>query len=160
MATVSFSENNIYHNKKRTAKLGLLSILNRDEFNKLVDKYYRDENGNLHCAYTWEILSQDNLELEHIIPVSLGGGTVIFNCVPSSSKVNGRSEKYNNYLFDWWKNYPDELLEKLINYICILYSNFLFFSIYILYTKPLILIILIVLLIEFYVFKTSLYLLF
>ena len=38
MATVSFSENNIYHNKKRTAKLGLLSILNRDEFNKLVDK--------------------------------------------------------------------------------------------------------------------------
>lgn len=117
MATVSFSENNIYHNKKRTAKLGLLSILNRDEFNKLVDKYYRDENGNLHCAYTWEILSQDNLELEHIIPVSLGGGTVIFNCVPSSSKVNGRSEKYNNYLFDWWKNYPDELLEKLINYI-------------------------------------------
>lgn len=117
MATVSFSENSVYHNKKRTAKLGLLSILDRDEFNNLVDKYYRDENGNLHCAYTWEILNQDNLELEHIIPVSLGGGTVIFNCVPSSSKVNGRSEKYNNYLFDWWKNYPDELLEKLVNFI-------------------------------------------
>lgn len=117
MSTISFSENSVYHNKKRTAKLGLLSILDRDEFNNLVDKYYRDESGNLHCAYTWEILNQDNLELEHIIPVSLGGGTVIFNCVPSSSKVNGRSEKYNNYLFDWWKNYPDELLEKLINFI-------------------------------------------
>lgn len=120
MAYVSFSESSIYHNLKRTAKLGLISVLDRNNFENLINKYYRDSQGVLHCAYTWHPINQSDLELEHIIPVSLGGGTVIFNCVPSSSIINGRGQKYNNYLFDWWIQsgyYSEELLEKLINFM-------------------------------------------
>ena len=128
MGYVAITDDSVYHNKRRTAKLGLLSILDKNEINRLVDKYFRDSNGNLHCAYTGEILNQDNLELEHIIPVSLGGGTVIFNCVPASSKVNGTSEKHTNYLFDWWTNskyYSEESLERLVNYIFEAYEVFI-----------------------------------
>lgn len=114
------------NNLRRTAKLGLISLLNKNELEQLALKYYGefDKNGDLigyQCPYSGDIIKNNKkIVLEHIIPVSSGGGTVLFNCIPTSEKVNMISEKGANHLLTWWKSkkyYTPEKLDRLLSYI-------------------------------------------
>ena len=121
MSNIRYTDYQISGNLSRTAKLGLLSYLSKKDLYYLTDKYFRDENGILHCAYSWNVItSQEELELEHIIPVSRNGGTVIFNVVPCRAIYNKAGNKFTSNLLDWWEQsglFKPELLENLINYM-------------------------------------------
>ena len=127
MSLISY--NQIDGNLRRTARLGLISLLNQKQFIDLSVKYFgkKDEYGNIleyTCPYSGKTITNYNeIVLEHIIPVSSGGGTVLFNCIPTSEEVNKFGEKGKDNLIAWWTNskYWDESapkrLEKLVNYI-------------------------------------------
>lgn len=123
MNRVMYTDYQISGNLRRAAKKGLLASLSKKQLIELTDKYFRDDNGILHCAYSWmPITIKNDLEMEHIIPISRGGGTVLFNVVPCLSVINGMGEdnKATKNLLDWWEErdfYKTELLENLVNYI-------------------------------------------
>ena len=119
------SINQIENNLRRTIAKNCCSLLNKEQLEKLALKYYGIyENGKLvgyTCPYSGELLTDfKDIVLEHIIPVSSGGGTILFNCIPTSSKVNAYNEKGAQHLLTWWtqKNYySPKKLQKLLHYI-------------------------------------------
>lgn len=123
-------------NLKRTEEKGLLSRLSLDDLLALSLKYFGVyENGKLigyTCPYSGKIITNaDELIIEHIIPVSAGGGTVPFNCVIASDEVNNYSQKGQKHLLHWWINssYWDNnaiiRLQKLVDYMFEGYDIFL-----------------------------------
>lgn len=69
---------------------------------------------NHKCAYCG---SKEDLEQEHIVPVSAGGTYAIGNIVPACRKCN--ASKGNKNLDDWYRNsgvFDSERLEKLYEY--------------------------------------------
>ena len=117
-------------NLNRTADKGLISELYRKQLNKLALKYFGvDSNGNYtdkledivayKCPYSGEIITDTSqIHLEHILPVSSNGGTVIFNCIPISEYAN--ISKHDRHLIEWlhWKGYFDyKNLDRIVNYI-------------------------------------------
>ena len=90
---VSF--NQISGNLRRTAESGLISLLNHQQLEDLAFKYFgiKDEYGNIigyQCPYSGKIYTDyKDIVLEHIVPVASKGGTVLFNCIPTSKEVNG-----------------------------------------------------------------------
>ncbi len=123
------SDSQIYFNLKRTAAKGLISLLDKNKLHNLALKYFKakDEFGNTigyMCPYSGKIIhNPKDIVLEHIIPVDSNGGTVLFNCIPTSSEVNKLSEKGAKHLISWWKdsNYWDttapKRLESIVNYM-------------------------------------------
>ena len=120
------SDTQYRNNKRRTIKKGLITLLDEEQLETLSLQYYgiKDEKGNYigyECPYSGEIIyDSSNLVLEHIIPVNSGGGTALFNCIPTSEKVNNSGEKGTKNLLDWWLSsgyFTVERLEKLVNYI-------------------------------------------
>ena len=123
------SDSQINGNLKRTASKGLISLLDKNRLHNLAWKYFgaKDEFGNTigyMCPYSGKIIhSPNDIVLEHIIPVYSNGGTVLFNCIPTSSEVNKLSEKGAKHLISWWKNsaYWDTTaptrLESIVNYM-------------------------------------------
>ena len=116
-------------NLRRTASKGYISLLSHEVLENLAFKYFgiKDEYENIigyQCPYSGEVYTDyRNIVLEHIIPVDSKGGTVLFNCIPTSSEVNKVSEKGAKHLITWWTNskYWDvnaiQRLEKLVNYM-------------------------------------------
>ena len=119
----------IDYNLRRTAEKGYISLLYKHQLEELALKYFGIKDSNSKyigymCPYSGKIYSKkSNLVLEHIIPVDLKGGTVLFNCIPTSKEVNGKNEKWKHHLIKWWTNskYWDidapKRLEKLVNYM-------------------------------------------
>ena len=116
----------IRNNLRRTASEKLISLINKKELEQLALKYYgeTDISGNLigyRCPYSGVLITDTkDLVLEHIIPVSSKGGTILFNCIPTSSMVNGYNEKGAQHLLSWWLKkdyYSPEKLNKLLSYI-------------------------------------------
>lgn len=65
---------------KRSEKLGLEHTLTLDQWMQTLEHFkYR-------CAYCELIASYDHLE--HFVPVKLGGGTTVSNCVPACRSCN------------------------------------------------------------------------
>ncbi len=123
---ILLSDDQYYGNKKRTIKKGLITFLDANQLESLALNYYgiQDDEGNIigyECPYSGEIIDGvKKLVLEHIIPVNSGGGTTLFNCIPTSELVNKRSEKGTKNLLDWWvssKYFSVDRLIKLVNYI-------------------------------------------
>jgi len=126
----------IESNLRRTASKGYISLLNQEQLEHLALKYFgiKDEDGNIigyQCPYSGEVYTDyRNIVLEHIIPIDSKGGTVLFNCIPTSSEVNKVSEKGAKHLITWWINskYWDanapQRLEKLVNYMLEAYDIF------------------------------------
>ena len=111
-------------NLRRTASVGLISLLNQKQLEELALKYFsKYEDGKLVyiCPYSGQpIKDSKDIVLEHIIPVSSNGGTVLFNCIPTSKKVNGTDEKGARHLLSWWKEkkyYSPDKLDKLLSYM-------------------------------------------
>ncbi len=131
---ISYSQ--VDGNLRRTADRGLVSELYRKQMNALALKYYGvDSNGNYtknkedivayRCPYSGEIISDlSTAHLEHILPVSSNGGTILFNCIPILDKVNlSKSDEAN--LLVWWQeqNYFNyDRLERLIQYMLEAYT--------------------------------------
>ena len=130
------SYNQVDGNLRRTADRGLISVLYRKQMNALALKYFGvDSNGNYtenkedivayRCPYSGEIISDlSTAHLEHILPVSSNGGTVLFNCIPILDKVNLSKHDEANLLV-WWQeqNYFNyDRLEKLIQYMLEAYT--------------------------------------
>ena len=122
-------------NLRRTAQKGYISLLDHYQLEALALKYFgvKDEDGEIigyTCPYSGNLITDfSDIVLEHIIPVTSKGGTVLFNCIPTSTEVNKTSEKGTKPLIDWWTNskYWDEeaplRLEKLVNYMLEAYEN-------------------------------------
>ena len=80
------------NHKRRTKKLGNGGNYTSDEWNQCLD-YFN------HCdAYTGEPLT--TTEIEHIIPVSKGGTTYIYNIVPANKSTNCSKGKKD--LWEWY----------------------------------------------------------
>ena len=130
MKSILVSDFAVVSNLRRAASEGLLSSLTTSKLNELALKYFGIyENGELvgyQCPYSGKkITNPKKIVLEHIIPISRGGGTVLFNCIPTSVEVNKSNEKGTKHLISWWKH-PDckywnknapVRLEKIINYL-------------------------------------------
>ena len=56
------------------------------------------------CAYSDTLLlgGKEEIHLEHIIPVAMGGPTDDWNCIPICGSCN--SSKKDKHLLDWWKD--------------------------------------------------------
>ena len=100
---VKFSEKDIESNRRRTADNGLISYLSLKEFNDLINKYFRDSEGDLHCAYSDEVITSrgknGTLRLEHMIPVSMGGGTILIFLLTFIMGVEQRVAQATNLIF-------------------------------------------------------------
>ncbi len=130
MESILVSDYAIATELRRAASAELLSNLTSSKLHELALKYFGIyENGELvgyQCPYSGKkITNPKKIVLEHIIPISRGGGTVLFNCIPTSVEVNKSNEKGTKHLISWWKH-PDckywnknapARLEKIINYL-------------------------------------------
>ena len=133
---ISYSQ--VDGNLRRTADRGLVSELYRKQMNALALKYFGvDSNGNYtenkedivayRCPYSGEIISDlSTAHLEHILPVSSNGGTILFNCIPILDKVN-LSKKDEPNLLAWWQGkgkeyFSHDRLERLIQYMLEAYT--------------------------------------
>ena len=122
-------------NLRRTASKGLISLLNHQQLEDLAFKYFgiKDEYGNItgyQCPYSGKVYTDyQDIVLEHIVPVASKGGTVLFNCIPTSKEVNGADQKGAKHLIDWWtsSSYWDKdaplRLEKIVNYMLDAYDQ-------------------------------------
>jgi len=85
-------------------------------YRDLVDAY---EYFGGKCPYSETIIDEKNWHLEHIIPVSMGGATEPWNCIPVCGPCN--LSKSGEHLLDWWdKNNGPEYeyrLEKIFLYL-------------------------------------------
>ncbi len=125
-------------NLRRAAKKGLVSELYRKQMNALALKYFGvDSNGNYtenkedivayRCPYSGEIINDlSTAWLEHILPISSDGGTVLFNCIPILKEVNSSKNDEPNLLV-WWQGKGKEYfsydrLERLIQYMLEAYT--------------------------------------
>ena len=120
---ISNSQINI--NLRRSASKGLISLINQKQLIDLALKHYGvyqdDKFIGYTCPYSGKIISDfSDIVLEHIIPISSQGGTVLFNCIPVTSEVNSVTEKGAQHLLAWWIQkdyYEPEKLDKLLSYI-------------------------------------------
>ena len=125
-------------NLRRTADRGLISELYRKQMNALALKYFGvDSNDNYtdnkeeivsyRCPYSGEIIKDlSSAHLDHILPVSSNGGTVLFNCIPILDKIN-LSKKDEPNLLVWWQEKGEEYfdydrLERLVKYMLEAYT--------------------------------------
>lgn len=69
-----------------------------DEYNTMLSFF------NYRCAYTGEILTKDNLHIDHIVPISKGGTSYIYNLVPSINYAN--MSKHNSDMEEWYIEQP------------------------------------------------------
>ena len=71
------------------------------------------------CPYSDTPISDKEWHLEHIIPVTMGGTTDPWNCIPVCAPCN--LSKGGKHLLDWWdlEHKPEEeyKLEKIFTYI-------------------------------------------
>ena len=104
----------------RALKYGQLGKLTQEQAN-IALKYF-----NNRCAYSGEdfVKSQQNnkiitnLNLEHIIPLVMGGNSMAYNCVPSVMHYNLR--KSAHHPLDWWQEQEDVDGNKIFNPIRLL----------------------------------------
>lgn len=76
-------------------------------------------------AYTGKILNSDNINVEHIIPLSKGGTSFIWNICPSIDYAN--FSKNDKNMEDWYRKqiyFSEERLEKI--YAWIEYAKFMY----------------------------------
>ena len=109
----------ISHNY-RALKYGQLGMLTQEQAN-IALKYFDNR-----CAYSGEdfVKSQQkdkiitNLNLEHIIPLAMGGNSMAYNCVPSVMHYNLR--KSAHHPLDCWQEQEDVNGNKIFNPIRLL----------------------------------------
>lgn len=70
------------------------------------------------CAYSGEVLNEDNRSVDHIIPLNKNGENEIWNCVPMRKSYN--RSKYISDMLEWYIEQPfysEERLNKIYKWI-------------------------------------------
>lgn len=73
---------------------------------------------NYECAYSGEKLKDSNTTVDHIIPLTKGGTSYIWNICPSIKQIN--LSKGNNELEEWYrkqKYFSEERLKKIYDWV-------------------------------------------
>ena len=108
---------------RRAIREGRIADCTIDEINNAL-MFFVDENNKPVCPYSGTELTISNLHLEHIIPISLGGGTVAENLIPSCSSCN--FSKNGNHMIEWYEIQPFftiERFQKIVDYIIFSINN-------------------------------------
>ena len=102
------TNNRILNNKKRA--YGTLT------YEDLKNAYNYFEKK---CPYSDTQIDENNWHLEHIIPVSMGGTTDSWNCIPVCGPCN--LSKGDKHLLDWWDEThsieEEYKISKMFNYM-------------------------------------------
>ncbi len=89
----------------RASKFGLSATLTLEQWNETKEHFYQ------RCAYC---LSSPLECLEHFVPLTLGGGTTQWNCVPACKTCNLKKRNYHPALV---KLIPEEDIERVREYL-------------------------------------------
>ena len=89
--------NIVYENLKRAPG-------NLGEEDKMLGLYSILEKFNYSCLYSDTLLigGEQSIHIDHIIPVTMGGPTDDWNCIPVCGSCN--ESKSNRHLLDWWQD--------------------------------------------------------
>ena len=90
---------------RRARKAQLPNTLTTEEYENTLEYF------NHTCAYCGCELNKDNHHMEHIVPISKGGGTTQKNIIPSCESCNW--SKHAKTLADWYRFSDDFSIEKL-----------------------------------------------
>jgi len=101
IAEIEYAKENlrniVYRNLKRAQG-------NLGEEERMLGLYDTLEKFNYSCPYSDTLLigGEQPIHLEHIIPVTMGGPTDDWNCIPVCGSCN--ESKGNRHLLDWWND--------------------------------------------------------
>ena len=89
--------NIVYRNLKRAQG-------NLGEEGRMLGLYDTLEKFNYSCPYSDTVLigGEQPIHIDHIIPVTMGGPTDDWNCIPVCENCN--ESKSNRHLLDWWQD--------------------------------------------------------
>ena len=98
--------------EKKYAKTSLINAITKNlirapgnlgEEEKMFEMYNVLEDFDFQCPYSDTLLigGEQPIHIDHIIPVSLGGPTDDWNCIPVCGTCN--MSKNNKHLLDWWE---------------------------------------------------------
>ena len=99
-----------YANKRRCIEIGNGGNYTKEQWKETLEYF------DYKCAYTGECI-KDNLNIEHIIPVSKGGTNYIWNLVPSTPQAN--ISKKDRDIEEWYRKQPyfsEERLQNIYKY--------------------------------------------
>lgn len=118
-----FSKNVLNGELRRAIREGRIADCTLDEINRSL-MFFTNQDGNPVCPYSGTQLTVANLHLEHIIPITLGGGTVAENLIPACSSCN--TSKNGNHMIEWYEIQPFftiERFQKIVDYIIYSLNN-------------------------------------
>ena len=99
IAEIEYAKENlrniVYRNLKRAQG-------NLGEEERMLGLYDTLEKFNYSCLYSDTLLigGEQSIHIDHIIPVTMGGPTDDWNCIPVCGSCN--ESKSNRHLLDWW----------------------------------------------------------
>ena len=103
-----------YH-KREALKRNVLATMTDEEWLEC-QNYFKDENGNLRCAYCNKVI--EVATVEHFIPIAKGGTLTKENVLPACLSCN--TSKQDKDFFEWYPQqefYSKEREEKILEYL-------------------------------------------
>ena len=94
----------VQRNNLRAQKKGLVGDLVTEEYIKICKLF------NYECAYCGKPHANS---LDHIVPLSEGGGTTISNCVPACERCNQKKSSKEVHCFEEERHTCEERKEKI-----------------------------------------------
>ena len=99
-----------YNHKRRALKVGNGGSYTKSQWLDTLEYF------DYKCAYTGECIKH-NCHVEHIVPISKGGTSYIWNLVPSTASAN--LSKHNRDMEEWYREqeyFCEERLNKIYEY--------------------------------------------
>ena len=104
--------------KYRTKKVNNGGYYTKEQYNYMLEYF------DYKCAYSGKCI-KSNLHIDHIIPISKGGTSYIWNLIPSTPSAN--LSKKNRDMEEWYKEqeyYSEDRLNNIYEYIEYMKNNF------------------------------------
>ena len=108
----------LYQQKRRALKLGNGGSYTKEQWLDTLEYF------DYKCAYTGECIKH-SCHVEHIVPVSKGGTSYIWNLVPSTGSAN--YSKGNRGMEEWYREqeyFCEERLNKILEYQKYMYEKY------------------------------------
>lgn len=102
---------------RRALREGTIARCTLEEINSSLT-FFVNNKGEPICPYSGTVLTTNNLHLEHIIPISLGGGTVSENLIPCCYQCN--CSKNGHHMIEWYETqsfFTIERFQKIVDYM-------------------------------------------
>ena len=107
-----------YNHKRRALKLGNGGSYTKEQWLDTLEYF------DYKCAYTGECIKH-SCHVEHIVPISKGGTSYIWNLVPSTESAN--CSKGNRGMEEWYREqeyFCEERLNKILEYQKYMYEKY------------------------------------